>query len=220
MRNVSCVVKVMLCVVLLCSALWVEAAVENGFKIGYQHNEGYKAGLFYSINLGSGFSLQPELYFSQREYKYGDYPTCYGVSDEIAFCPQSHYGYDAVRFIEVPVLFKYRFNLRGNFKPVILAGAYAAFRVSPGKVYDDDYWWSLYRTYEDVDAGLIAGIGFEHQMKNIKVHYDFRYNFGLVEVQKVWRSFVEVYGFVPGGDAWVSEKRKTSSFSLLVGVSF
>jgi hypothetical protein len=109
------------------SGVFVSTARANdiGFKVGYQHVEGIKAGIFYTFDLSDTVAIQPEVYYSQRKFEYC--PTeWYDLPDEKE--------YDTVRFIEVPVLLKYKFNLSSRFKPVLFAGGYAAFRVS------SDFW--------------------------------------------------------------------------------
>lgn len=194
------------------------ARAEPGFKVGYQTRDGFKAGAFYTIHLGSGFALQPEIFLSQRQYKYSNYP-CYYGSEIIHYIPGfDEHGYDTVRYVEIPVLLKYTVNLKSNFKPVLFAGGFTAFRVTPEKL-GDNYYGYTYRKYKDVDAGLIFGLGFEHKLGKIKMHYDFRYTLGLVDVQEAWSSCMEVWD-PSHGDWWSPQKRKNRSFAFMVGVSF
>jgi len=188
---------------------------EPGFHIGYQSKDGFKAGAFYTIDLGSGFALQPELNFSQRKYEFVHYPCYYEDGGLYSIPAWGEKDYDTVRFIELPVLIKYRFNAGGNFRPVLFAGGYAAYRISSD--YVENRWYGIpYRKYKDIDAGLILGAGFEHKLGKIKMHYDFRYTVGLVDVQEAGTH----HNYEIATYCWEPQIRKTSSFAVMVGVSF
>jgi hypothetical protein len=179
-------------------------ANEIGLKAGYQYYEGIKAGLFYTVDLGDSFALQPEVYYSQRKFQYSSV-TWYDIPGEKA--------YDTVRFIEVPVLLKYKFNLSGRFKPVLFAGGYAGFRVSRD-FYASPVHFILSR-YVQVDGGLVVGAGlsgFERGQGKIRLHIDLRWNIGLVDFQELTPYLIEI--LVP------PEYNKNRSLSLMVGVSF
>jgi hypothetical protein len=185
------------------SGAFVSTAWANdmGFKVGYQHFEGIKAGIFYTFDLSDTAAIQPEVYYSQRKYEYGP-PGWYDVKGETF--------YNTVRFIEVPVLLKYKFNLSSQFKPVLFAGGYAAFRVSR-----DFYASSVHfilSNYADIDGGFVVGAGFKYIEGKVGYHLDLRYNFGLVDVQEVTPYLIEI--LVP------PEYSKNRSLTLMVGISF
>lgn len=198
--------KVFIVLVILVSGIsgaFVPAAWANdiGFKVGYQHVEGIKAGIFYTFDLSETVAIQPEVYYSQRKFQYC--PTqWYDLPDEKA--------YDTVRFIEVPVLLKYKFNPGSRFKPVLFAGGYGAFRVSRD-FYASSVHFILSR-YADVDGGFVVGAGFQYTEGKVGYHFDLRYNFGLVDVQKLTPYLIEI--LVP------PEYNKNRSLALMVGISF
>ncbi len=187
----------------------------------------------FAFDLGHSFKFQPEVLFSQRSYEYTYAPHYFAyVAEEDgdpAYQTLDCWGYsttfkDAVRYIEVPLLFKYVMNEGGKFSPVVFSGGYAAFRVSPREMGEP---WDSMRTYSDGDAGFIVGAGFEMQRGNVKIHYDLRYNFGMVDVQKVkdfhyydWcgTDLNTYYEYCYCRDEPVT--RKNRSFSMMVGISF
>jgi hypothetical protein len=176
-------------------------ANDIGLKLGYQHFEGIKAGIFYTFDLSDMVAIQPEVYYSQRKFQYGP-PDWYDVKGE---------RFDnTVRFIEVPVLLKYKFNLSSQFKPVLFAGGYTAFRVS-----SDFYASSVHfilSNYADIDGGFVVGAGLKYIEGKVGYHLDLRFNFGLVDVQEVNPYLIEI--LVP------PEYSKNRSLTLMVGISF
>jgi len=174
--------------------------------VGYQHFEGIKAGIFYTFDLSETVAIQPEVYYSQRKYKYDPiYWSGYDMRGE-GF-------YDMLRFIEVPVLLKYRVKLRDNFKPVFFGGGYASFRLSRGTfIRPPDFFSQSCRRYADVDGGFVVGGGFEHSEGKVEYHFDIRANFGIGTIQKLeCELFCE---YIP------TIKNYNRSLSIMVGMSF
>lgn len=200
-----------------------ESRAEPGFKIGFQTIDGFRAGVFYSIPLGKNFAIQPEVNYTQRKYRSKALVMLDWFWTLSSFIPlPSDKVYETARYIEVPVLLKfYSFKAKGNFRPLIYIGGYSAFRISAKKKEDREIWYGNKRDYADVDAGLIAGAGFEHEVGNIKVHYDLRYTYGLTDILEIQRYTM---GCVPEGDSELylndPEFQKNRTFSFSVGLSF
>jgi hypothetical protein len=180
-------------------------ANDIGFKVGYQHFEGIKAGIFYTFDLSDTVAIQPEVYYSQRKYEHG--PA--GWYDTVG----TRY-YDMVRFIEVPVLLKYKVKLRGDFKPVFFGGGYASFRLNRGSLMDNPHSFTLsWRRYADVDGGFVVGTGFEYSEGKVEYHFDVRGNFGIGWVQEQdpnILSFIDI----------PTIRNYNRSLSIMVGISF
>ncbi|UCH92451.1 MAG: PorT family protein [Candidatus Aminicenantes bacterium] len=178
-------------------------ANQPGVKAGFQGIEGAKLGVFYDIDLGETLQFQPGIYYTLRKYRVPP-PDWYDTPDEKI--------YDTVRFIEIPVLLKYRFNLRGPSQPFLFGGGYVAFRISEQMVFDNSFPGG-FRQYAGVDGGVVLGAGFEHGRGRMKFHLDFRANIGLSRVQKVEHGM-----FLSSLSPPI--KNKNRSLSILLGVSF
>jgi hypothetical protein len=185
-------------------------AAEAGIKGGFQGIEGFRAGGFFTFDLGNSFKLVPELNFTQRKYRYSGYlPWTIPIRE-------SDQNYDIARYIEVPILIKYVIDLKGSFKPVLFTGGYAAFRVSKESRYDDTSFTN--REYKSLDGGLVVGGGFEIHKKNVKFHLDFRFNLGLVNIQHITPYMIE--NVFLGEILANSIKNKNRSIALTAGISF
>ena len=180
-------------------------ANQPGINAGFQSIEGAKLGVFYALDLGETLQLQPGIYYTLGKYKVPP-PDWYDLPDEKVF--------DTVRFIEIPVLLKYKINLKGPFQPFLLGGGYVAFRISGQFVFDNSFSGG-FRSYADVDGGVVLGAGFEHGRGRIKLHLDFRANIGLSRVQKVATGMF-LSSILPTPPI----ENKNRSLSILVGVSF
>jgi hypothetical protein len=203
---------------------------EFGVRIGTQRLESNsesfrpKVGLFYSFQLGKNFNLQPEIYLSYYTYDYAGivFAGTLISRKELRF-------YDNLRYLEIPVLLKYRIPLKGDLRPVVVAGGYAAFRLSQQVPADDALqlstdWWAEYqgplnRDYAGVEGGLVLGIGIEHGSGNTKLSFDVRFNIGLSTLAKIFSSFptrneLGVY-LLP-----YDYSQRNHSMSFMVGLSF
>lgn len=181
------------------------AANQPGLKAGFQSIEGAKLGIFYAIDIGKALQLEPGVFYSLRNYRVAA-PDWYDLPDEKV--------YDTVRFIEIPVLLKYKFNLKGPFRPFLFSGGYLGFRISEELVSDSMKFGGSLRRYSDVDSGIIVGAGFEHGRGRAKLIMDIRANFGIGRVQKVKNGFL-LSSVIP---SWMESKNR--SFSIMVGMSF
>lgn len=178
-------------------------ANQAGINAGFQGIEGAKLGFFYALDLGETLQLQPGIYYTLRKYRVPP-PDWYDIADGKV--------YDTVRFIEIPVLLKYRFNLKNPTQPFLFGGGYVAFRISEQMVFDDSFSGG-FRSYADVDSGVVLGAGFEHGRGRMKLHLDVRANIGLSRVQKVEHGMFLSILTPP-------IKSKNRSLSVLVGISF
>jgi hypothetical protein len=118
-------------------------ANQAGINADFQGIEGAKLGVFYAVDLGETLQLQPGIYYTLRNYKVPP-PDWYDIPDEKV--------YDTVRFIEIPVLLKYKINLKSSIQPFLFAGGYVAFRISEQLVFDTSFSGG-FRSYADVVMG-------------------------------------------------------------------
>lgn len=183
-------------------------AAEVGIKGGFQGIDGFKAGGFLTFDLGESFKLQPEIYFSQRKYRFTGY-TPWGS-------PGDTHLYDNTRYIEIPLLLKYVANVNGSLKPVLFTGGFAAFRISSEYRYEEISY--IQRRYKSLDGGLIVGAGFEFHKKNVKFHLDFRFNMGLGNIQQLDPYMIEAFADLEIYAEPVYNKNR--SLALTLGISF
>ncbi|UCH92448.1 MAG: PorT family protein [Candidatus Aminicenantes bacterium] len=203
---------------------------EFGVRIGTQRLESNsesfrpKVGLFYSFQLGKNFNLQPEIYLSYYTYDYAGVSFAGSATSrkELRF-------YDNIRYLEIPVLLKYRIPLKGDLRPVVTAGGYAGFRLSQQipeedtRVFSAD-WWEGYETpltreYAGVEGGLVLGIGIEHGSGNTTLSFDVRFNIGLTTLAKIFSSFPTRNEFGIYALSYDYTQRN-HSMSFMVGLSF
>jgi len=119
--------------------------------------------------------------------------------------------------------------VKGDLKPVFVAGGYAAFRMSEQVPVDDTSklstdWWEGYdaplsRDYAGIEGGVVLGIGIEHGSGNTKLSFDVRINIGLSTLAKVFSSFPTrnesgIYALS------YDYSQRNHSMSFMVGFSF
>jgi hypothetical protein len=177
-----------------------------GLKMGLQTKYSFKFGLFYTFDLGQNLQLQPEVYYTQRNY---------GINIPNVFFPvQIPRTKDTIKYIEVPLLLRYKPNLMGPITPVLFGGGYALFKVGEKLISNEFLNDLLPRNYTDVSFGVVVGAGFELVRGKITLHADFHANIGFDWLRKLDYSKL------------VTERpsffynNKSSSFSILGGISF
>lgn len=143
---------------------------------------GFIAGFFYEIYRTKQFSIQPELLFSMKGWKF-----------ENSLDSVGSYTYWAkLNYIEIPILGKFNINTTSNIKPIIYFGPCLGFNVS-----------STYRVEVDeygdnsTDTGSMENMSvFEFSLTpgvmlelNNQFIFDFRYSIGLIDIYEVDESF-------------------------------
>lgn len=180
-----------------------------------------RLGLFCNFALGGNFSLQPELYLNNYIYPYGgEYYSLGDTSKETVYS-------DKLRYLEVPLLIKYRVPIKGDLRPVVFGGLYAAFRLSEKKPELKDYqldesFWGFYNTpllreYPGVEGGWIIGLGLEHGQGRTRMHFDVRLNIGLTHLAKVTSS---AYNYLGESITPYDYSDRNHSLSFNMGISF
>jgi len=226
----GCVIGTIIVMLLVFCGVTDVYGAEFGVRIGTQRLESNsesfrpKVGLFYSFQLGKNFNFQPEIYLSYYTYDYAGivFAGTLISRKELRF-------YDNIRYLEIPLLLKYRIPLKGDLRPVFVAGGYAAFRLSQQIPADDATelatdWWAEYqgplsREYAGVEGGIVLGIGIEHGSGNTKLSFDVRLNIGLSTLAKIFSSYPTRNEFgvylLP-----YDYSQRNHSMSFMVGLSF
>ena len=176
-----------------------------GLKMGYQTKTDFKFGIFYAIDLSQNLRLQPEVYYTQRNY---------GFSILHVWLPeQTVRTKDTIKYIEVPLLLTYKLNLRDSSIAVLFGGGYAMFKVGEKLIPMNLLNVLLPRNYTDVNGGVVAGAGFELTHGGITFHVDFRANIGFGWMRKLdYSKSSDILSPI--------YTSKSSSFSILAGISF
>ena len=162
-----------------------EFGIKGGPETSYSElqYQGFKVGVFTTFPLWKNVVLQPELYVTQRKIPYaGTTVEGFGVHGFL-------HVYDEMKYVEVPVLVKYTFNLKGDFRPIVFGGVYGAFRVSknPGFEYE---WFetplkSTNRRFKTMEGGVVIGVGLEHGRGKTKMLMEVRYNHGITTMREL-----------------------------------
>lgn len=150
-------------------------------------------GGFVVFGLSKGMAVQVEALYTQK-----------GADFDMAVDADTvtvHWNTD---YIEIPVLFKYTFETKGNLKPVLFVGPSVAFNMS-AKVkasYQGQSEEMDIPGFQSTDFGLVFGGGLDI---GPRIRVDLRYTMGLTKL-------IEYEGET--GDI------KNSVFSLMVGYAF
>lgn len=206
MSNRCCKMLSVLMLFGLCAVFSTDTlANQIGLKMGYQTKTNFKFGLFYAIDLGQNLRLQPEVYYTRRNYDFEVLPV--GIPD-LGFQTE-----DLIEYIEVPLLLSYKLNLRGPFKPVLFGGGYVLFKLGEKLIPIDYLNEILPRNYTDVNGGVVAGAGFELSLGKITLYMDFRANIGFGWMRQLdFSKLTDILSPI--------NNSKSSSFSILAGISF
>jgi hypothetical protein len=145
---------------------------------------GLQLGIFYTVEFSNAFKLQPELYFSQRGYQFDQTPLY-----------NTNYTLN-INYLELPVLLEYFLPLDWGFDPVITAGPFAALKLSSDKairIADEEVNGDV-SSVNDIDYGLVFGIGAEFPAWDGQIIFDFRINWGFANVMTQLDDFISISG--------------------------
>lgn len=163
---------------------------------------GLQLGVFYTIKISNALKLQPELFFSQRGYQFDQTPLY-----------NTNYSLN-INFLELPVHLEYFLPVNWSFNPVIKAGLFAALKLSSNKtimIEDEEISGNL-SSVNDIDYGLIFGIGAEFPVWGGQLLFDLRVNWGFANVMTQPNEYISISGD-PG-------TVKTRAVTLMTGYRF
>lgn len=150
-----------------------------GYEVDWIQDEahpkvGFQAGVFYTKDLSKHFAIQPELYYSQRGLHF--YQTeLYNISYSLN-----------VSYLEIPLLLKYKFPVGWRIRPGLIAGPYAAFKLSANRTIDI---WGERDTksvtcVNNLDYGIVFGINSEFSAWSKQAIFELRFSWGLANIMK------------------------------------
>jgi hypothetical protein len=143
---------------------------------------GLQLGVFYTLKLSDAFNFQPEFYYSQRGYQF-DHTALYN----------SNYSLN-INYVELPILFEYVLPLNWSFKPGIIAGPYAALKISSDKQIQlvDEEITGAVSSVNNFDYGLVFALGAEFNVWNGQIILDLRINWGFSNVMSKSDEFISL----------------------------
>lgn len=152
---------------------------------------GIAGGGFLTFALGPNFALQPELLYVMKGAKYEE------GGDKATF---------KLNYLDIPVLFKYRFPTAGNTRPNLFAGPVASIKMSAKLKMeaDGDEAESDVDDIKSLDLGVAIGGGIDFATASSTIGFDVRYTMGMTDWPDV------------EGDASV----KNSGWLVTVGIGF
>jgi hypothetical protein len=163
---------------------------------------GLHLGVFYTVKFSNAFNFQPELYFAQRGYQF-DHTPLYNTNYSLN-----------INYLELPVLLEYNLPLDWGFHPIIIAGPFAAIKLSSDKQIriSNEEISSNVSSVNDLDYGFVFGIGAEFVAWDGKLIFDLRINWGFADVMTQSPEFISLYDD-PG-------TVKTRAVTLMTGYRF
>ena len=143
---------------------------------------GLQLGAFYTFNLSDEFSFQPELYFVQKGYQF-DHTPLYNTNYSLH-----------INYLELPLLFEYNPPLDWGFNPKIIAGPFAALKLSSDKqirISNEEINGNV-SSVNNLDYGLVFGINTEFAAWDGELIFDLRINWGFANVMTQPDEFISV----------------------------
>lgn len=160
--------------------------VAKGFKVGlsmhkftgadndfFEHlapdlRMGLAGGAFLTFALGPNFALQPEVLYVMKGAKYEE------DGNEATF------KFD---YLDIPILFKYRFPTAGTTRPSLFAGPVASFKLSSEyeEVFEGEESKENVDNVNGLDYGLAFGGGIDFAVGQNTITMDVRYTLGLTD---------------------------------------
>jgi opacity protein-like surface antigen len=128
---------------------------------------GYQIGAVGEIGLSNSLSFETELVFTSK-----------GMADETRV--------KRVNYLSIPLLAKFSFKALGLSKVYATGGTYNNLRTNARVVYQDELGesWNETHYYSIIDWGLSLGAGAAYDTKYGLLCLDFRYDLGVVDVEK------------------------------------
>jgi hypothetical protein len=170
----------------------VESAYDLPFEWG--NLPYYVGGLYFNVNLGF-VSIQPEILYTRM-----------GGRWEADASNSLEYWFD---YVQVPVLLKLNVIPAGPIRPFIYGGGYGAYLLKATGVMVVDGTelprTDIKDTYQELDYGVIGGVGLTFKLPGIALTIEGRYNYGLRNLYI---------------DPAEGESMKNTSMVALIGIGF
>ena len=155
---------------------WIQDGISNPVF-------GLQLGVFYTLKLSRSFNFQPEFYYSQRGYQFDQTPL-YNTNYNLH-----------INYLELPVLFEYKLPFDWGFKPGIIAGPFAALKISSDKkikIADEEVSGTV-SNVNSIDYGLVFALGAEFNVWNGQIILNLRINWGFSNVMSQPDEFISLF---------------------------
>lgn len=174
-------------------AMYTFGGTDNDF-VGIEPDSrmGLGVGGFLTFAMGPNFALQPELLYVMKGAKYEE------GGAELTW---------KLNYLDIPVLFKYRFPTEGSTRPNLFAGPVGSIKMSAkakaeeGGVEEEEDVSDIVKGF---DFGLAFGGGLDFAMSSTTLTFDVRYTLAMTEWPDV------------DGDASI----KNNGWLVMVGLAF
>ncbi len=159
-----------------------------GYEVSWLQHEtsnpvfGLQLGMFYTVKISDAFNFQPELYFVQRGYQFDQTPL-YNTNYSLH-----------INYLELPALLGYNLPLDWGFNPIIIAGPFAALKLSSDKqirISNEEINGNV-SSINNLDFGLVFGINTEFAMWDGELIFDLRINWGFANVMTQPDEFISI----------------------------
>jgi hypothetical protein len=165
----------------------------------------YQLGLYGTLKLNNHFDFQPELLFAKQGLNYNmDF-----IYDEIENKLDLYY-------LQLPLLIRYRFALKRKHQPNFTLGPYFAFLVHSKrtKTYDGNTTSGTAENAKSCDFGLIAGFGYDFNLKTGQVIAELRFGYSLIDILEPQEMHLPYY------ETQDNLKARNLSTTILIGYRF
>ncbi len=160
-----------------------------GYEVGWvQYGNsipdiGFQLGVSYAARLYGDISIQPELHFAQRGYRFDEmklYSTSYRLN---------------VLYLQIPLLLKYTLPLDWAVRPGLLVGPYVSFRLSARRTIET---WGRRDTrsvsaVNFLDYGLVCAVDGEFSAWSRTVGVELRFDLGLARALSQPQEYTGLY---------------------------
>jgi hypothetical protein len=165
----------------------------------------YQFGVFGNIKLNQHFDFQPELLFVKQGLNYN----MQFIYDDIENRLDLYY-------LQLPLLFRYKFGLKRKHQPNLFFGPYAAVLLHSKrtKTYDGNTSSQKAENAKPFDLGILGGFGYDFNLKSGQLTAELRIGYSLTDVMETQD------GYLPYYNSTNSLKAKNLSTTLMVGYRF
>ena len=141
---------------------WYGSDADFGTGASKKTRTGFAGGVFVNFALGSTFACQPQILYVQKGVKY----VVIGSTMEVE-----------IDYLELPVLFKWEPEMKGNMQPTIFAGPHLGLLLS-AKAGGID----VTNQIKSTDFGVTFGAGIGTKMSSGELFLDVRFDLGMSRI--------------------------------------
>ncbi len=223
LRHLFLVVALMFVMVSLSAQIGIKGgigAADIGFKkygqspyIGYENNSlihekpllSFQIGMFYCLELGQKWTLQPELLFAAKGI---DYSKKF-LYDDITYKIN-------INYLELPVLIKYQLGKGEKWPTGIYLGPYSAYKLNATRntKVEGVKESAEVTNVKSVDFGCLVGVMVNRKLNSGELTFDFRISYSLINMMDT------IDGHIPEYDKMTDPYARNINITFSVGYLF